>query len=56
LSSEGSKSVRDKFTSGDLKKIINSNNIVLLDFYATWCIPCMKMKPALDTLSKQSQS
>ena len=51
--SEKSKSSDEKFTSGDLKKIVTSTDVVLVDFYATWCIPCMKMEPAMDTLSKE---
>ncbi len=51
--SETVKSTKDKFTSDDLKDIINSESVVLIDFYTDWCIPCMKMKPALDTLANE---
>lgn len=33
-------------------ELINSNKLVLIDFYADWCAPCKKMKPYLDEISK----
>lgn len=35
----------------DFEKLITSDKIVLVDFYAEWCIPCKKMKPYLDDIS-----
>jgi len=32
-------------------ELINSDKIVLVDFYADWCVPCKKMKPYLDEIS-----
>ena len=33
---------RDQFTS-----LINGNDLVIVDFYATWCVPCKKMAPTV---------
>ncbi|MGN0207673.1 MAG: thioredoxin family protein, partial [Muribaculaceae bacterium] len=30
------------------KDVINSDSLVLVDFYATWCQPCKMMHPVLE--------
>jgi thioredoxin 1 len=32
--------------------LLNSDKLVLIDFYADWCAPCKKMKPYLDEISE----
>jgi thioredoxin len=32
--------------------LLNSEKLVLIDFYADWCAPCQKMKPYLDEITK----
>jgi thioredoxin 1 len=32
--------------------MLNSDKMVLIDFYADWCAPCLKMKPYLDEITK----
>jgi len=32
-------------------ELLNSDKLVLIDFYADWCAPCKKMKPSLDEIS-----
>jgi len=40
-------------TDGDFDKVINSNDIVLVDFWAEWCGPCKKVSPILDEISNE---
>jgi thioredoxin len=39
-------------TKGEFDALLNSDKLVLIDFYAEWCAPCKKMKPYLDEISK----
>ena len=34
-------------------KVINSDKPVLVDFWATWCMPCMKQGPILHELAEE---
>ncbi len=34
-------------------EIINSSQLTLVDFYATWCGPCRMMHPVLEQLKEQ---
>ncbi|MHA8074862.1 thioredoxin domain-containing protein [Aquirufa sp. HETE-40SA] len=38
---------------GDFKKEIASSDAVVVDFYAKWCAPCLKMMPIVDKLSAE---
>lgn len=38
-------------------KVTKTNNIVLIDYYATWCGPCRMLNPILESLNDElSQS
>lgn len=39
-------------TKEQLDKILTGNDLVLLDFYAPWCAPCVKMMPTIDKLQQ----
>ena len=44
-----------KFKDFNLNEVNLTNkkgNIVILNFWATWCVPCKKEMPSLETLSK----
>jgi thioredoxin len=38
---------------GDFKKEIASSDAVVVDFYAKWCAPCLKMMPIVDKLAEE---
>ena len=40
-------------TDSDFDNVINSNDIVLVDFWAEWCGPCKKLSPILDEISDE---
>lgn len=40
-------------TDNDFNKVINDNDLVLVDFWADWCGPCKMLSPILDEISKE---
>jgi thioredoxin 1 len=38
----------------DLEKEISSHDVVVVDLYATWCVPCQQMLPVVEELSNDS--
>lgn len=36
----------------EYEAMLQSNKIILVDFYAEWCAPCKKMKPYLERISQ----
>jgi thioredoxin 1 len=51
--SQGSEPKEEGMTLEAYNKLINSEKLVLIDFYAEWCGPCKKMAPSLDQISKE---
>jgi len=43
-----------EITDIDFKKeVIDSDKIILIDFWAPWCVPCLQQKSILEKLEKE---
>ena len=40
-------------TDSSFEDVLKSHNLVLIDFWAPWCGPCLKMSPILDEISNE---
>ncbi|HRH57460.1 MAG TPA: thioredoxin domain-containing protein [Chitinophagales bacterium] len=43
----------DKISFEAYTQMITSDTMVLVDYFAPWCAPCIKMKPMLEEISKE---
>ncbi len=40
-------------TDANFSATLQTNKLVILDFYATWCGPCKRMAPAIESLARE---
>ena len=40
-------------TDESFDRVLDSHNLVLIDFWAPWCGPCLKISPILDEISNE---
>lgn len=54
--SKGEILIKKKATSViEFSDIIESNDVVLVDFSTKWCVPCKKMKPVIEEIKKENR-
>lgn len=42
-----------EFTDSNYKEAIESGHPAVIDFWATWCGPCMRMSPLIDEMAEE---
>lgn len=39
-----------------LSQVVDEHDVVLVDFFATWCGPCQMLEPVLETLAEETDA
>ena len=42
-----------ELSNNKYKELLNSDKVVVIDFYADWCVPCKTLAPTLNTISEE---
>lgn len=40
-------------TNKNFQHVLDTNKVVLVDFWADWCVPCKMLSPAIEQLKKE---
>ena len=43
----------EELTNNGFDELVSNNNIVVVDFFAEWCMPCLMMAPVIDELDQK---
>ena len=43
-----------KITDSTFNEVVSGNSLVLVDFWADWCGPCLKIAPILEEVSSET--
>lgn len=53
---KGENETIQSMTLQQYQQLLESDKLVLIDFYATWCAPCKKMEPYLNKIAEDSKN
>ena len=45
-----------EITENDIDKVFSNNELVVIDFWASWCGPCKMLSPTIEELSRDYEN